>query len=84
MYPGDTLLLYTDGLTEAHSAADPTSSERYGEQALFDLAEELAPASPHGTVAALAALLESFGEGLNDDTALLAVGVPAATPQAAA
>ena len=78
--PGDTLLLYTDGLTEAHSsqaAADPgVEGDRYGDQALHDFARALAPTTAGETVAALTGLLESFGEGLDDDTALLALGVP--------
>ncbi|MFF4164793.1 PP2C family protein-serine/threonine phosphatase [Streptomyces sp. NPDC001741] len=71
--PGDTLLLYTDGLTEARTASN---GERYGDEALLDFTRELAPASAPRTVEALDALLNSFGEGLDDDTALLAMGVP--------
>ncbi|MET9595518.1 SpoIIE family protein phosphatase [Streptomyces sp. NPDC006516] len=71
--PGDTLLLYTDGLTEART---PGNGERYGDEALLDFARELAPSSASRTVEALTALLNSFGEGLDDDTALLAMGVP--------
>jgi sigma-B regulation protein RsbU (phosphoserine phosphatase) len=73
--PGDTLLLYTDGLTEAHT---PNTGERYGDEALLAFARALAPASAPGVVEALNALLDSFGEGLDDDTALLAMGVPRA------
>ena len=79
--PGDTLLLYTDGLTEAHSdrtADDPGArGDRFGDQALHDFAGALAPTTAEDTIAALTGLLESFGEGLDDDTALLALGVPA-------
>ena len=71
--PGDTLLLYTDGLTEARTQAGP----RYSEDALHAFCTGLAPAGARATVAALADLLESFGDGLDDDTALLALGVPA-------
>ncbi|MFF5899595.1 PP2C family protein-serine/threonine phosphatase [Streptomyces argenteolus] len=71
--PGDTLLLYTDGLTEARTTAD---GERYGDEALLAFTRDLAPASAARTVEALAVLLDSFGEGLDDDTALLAMGVP--------
>ncbi|MFJ8750140.1 PP2C family protein-serine/threonine phosphatase [Streptomyces sp. NPDC102441] len=71
--PGDTLLLYTDGLTEART---PNPGERYGDEALLDFARALAPTSAPGTVEALTALLDSFGEGLDDDTALLAMSVP--------
>jgi sigma-B regulation protein RsbU (phosphoserine phosphatase) len=74
--PGDTLLLYTDGLTEARTAAGP----RYSEDDLHAFAQSLAPASAGQTVTALTSLLQSFGEGLGDDTALLALGVPAPDP----
>ncbi|MFJ2027447.1 PP2C family protein-serine/threonine phosphatase [Streptomyces sp. NPDC087897] len=71
--PGDTLLLYTDGLTEARTG---NAGDRYGDEALLDLARSLAPTSANGVVGALTALLDSFGEGLDDDTALLAMSVP--------
>ncbi|MGW0940697.1 PP2C family protein-serine/threonine phosphatase, partial [Streptomyces sp. NPDC002666] len=75
LLPGDTLLLYTDGLTEART---PNAGGRYGEEALLDFARALAPASATGAVKALTGLLDSFGEGLDDDTALLAMSVPPA------
>jgi phosphoserine phosphatase RsbU/P len=71
--PGDTLLLFTDGLIEARTP----SGERYEEEALRDLVTALAPTTATAVVAALRDLLESFGEGLDDDTAVLAVSVPA-------
>lgn len=71
--PGDTLLLYTDGLTEARTQ---DAGGRYGDEALLDFARGLAPTSAPGAVEALIALLDSFGEGLDDDTALLAMSVP--------
>ncbi|MFI8178431.1 TSUP family transporter [Streptomyces microflavus] len=71
--PGDTLLLYTDGLTEARTG-DP--GERYGDEALLDFVRSLAPVSASEAVRALTALLDSFGEGLDDDAALLAMSVP--------
>jgi len=73
--PGDTLLLYTDGLTEART---PHAGERYGDEALLDFARALAPTSAPDAVRTLTALLDSFGEGLDDDTALLAMSVPPA------
>nr|WSW64851.1 SpoIIE family protein phosphatase [Streptomyces sp. NBC_00995] len=73
--PGDTLLLYTDGLTEART---PDGGGRYGEEALLDFVQGLAPVSATGVVKALTGLLDSFGEGLDDDTALLAMSVPPA------
>nr|WP_169332414.1 SpoIIE family protein phosphatase [Nocardia brevicatena] len=66
--PGDTLLLYTDGLTEAR-----TADGFYGESALLDFGRALAPASATDTIAAVTELLDSFGAGVTDDTALLAL-----------
>jgi phosphoserine phosphatase RsbU/P len=71
--PGDTLLLYTDGLTEAHTA---TRGERYGDDALLELGRDLAPTTAEDTVAAIRDVLADLGTGVNDDTALLAVSVP--------
>ncbi|MGI5484610.1 PP2C family protein-serine/threonine phosphatase [Streptomyces lavendofoliae] len=76
--PGDTVVLYTDGLTEARIGPDGT---RYGDEALLEYATDLAPATADKTVGALTTLLESFGDGLDDDTAILALGVaPAGSP----
>ncbi|MGS2647684.1 SpoIIE family protein phosphatase [Streptosporangium sp. LJ11] len=72
--PGDTLLLYTDGLTEARVDAE---GNRHSEEALRDFAAALAPTTATGAIAAVKELLDSFGDGLDDDTAVLALGVPA-------
>ncbi|MYX93318.1 SpoIIE family protein phosphatase [Streptomyces sp. SID486] len=74
--PGDTLLLHTDGLTEAHLA---TTDGRYGDDALLEFARELAPTTAHDTVAAIRDLLDTFGTGVDDDTAVLALHVPRTT-----
>ncbi|MFD0692007.1 SpoIIE family protein phosphatase [Actinomadura fibrosa] len=71
--PGQTLLLYTDGLTEARIGP---GRERFGDDALRDFAAGLTAASAGHVVTALTGLLEGFGDGLDDDTALLALGVP--------
>ncbi|MFF7857399.1 SpoIIE family protein phosphatase [Streptomyces sp. NPDC007904] len=76
LHPGDTLLLYTDGLTEARVGDD---RELYGDEALESFVTDLAPARPHRAIDALTALLHGFGDGLGDDTALLALGLPAPT-----
>ncbi|MDL5199211.1 SpoIIE family protein phosphatase [Streptomyces sp. ALI-76-A] len=76
--PGDTLLLYTDGLTEARTGTERTSL--YGEDALRDFAAEHAGRTPQAVIQALTGLLDGFGDGLDDDTALLALGVPAPGP----
>ncbi len=70
---GDTLLLYTDGLIEARTY---TGDGRYGDEALLAFAGRVAPASAAATIQAATQLIESLGDGLDDDTALLALGVP--------
>jgi sigma-B regulation protein RsbU (phosphoserine phosphatase) len=67
--PGDTLLLYTDGLTEARVGTDA----RYGTDALLAFADRLAPVGAEALVAALTDLLTGFGDGLTDDAAVLAL-----------
>ncbi|MCO1655625.1 SpoIIE family protein phosphatase [Pseudonocardia sp. S2-4] len=72
---GDTLLLYTDGLIEARVDDRGT---RHDEDDLLRFTRALAPAAPGAIVAAIAALIEGFGDGLDDDAALLAIGRQAA------
>ncbi|WP_330177554.1 SpoIIE family protein phosphatase [Streptomyces sp. NBC_01498] len=72
--PGDTLLLHTDGLTEAHAGGD--GGDRYGDEALLALGRALAPTTASRTIGAIRALLDTFGTGVDDDTAVLAVHVP--------
>ncbi|MFJ9113431.1 PP2C family protein-serine/threonine phosphatase [Streptomyces sp. NPDC102283] len=80
LLPGDTLLLYTDGLTEARTGPD---RELYGEDALHTFTTTQPPAGPQALITALSGLLASFGDGLDDDTALLALGAPAPLPTTA-
>ncbi|MFH8469183.1 PP2C family protein-serine/threonine phosphatase [Streptomyces sp. NPDC017991] len=77
LLPGDTLLLYTDGLTEARTGPDRAL---YGEDALLAFTAAQPPTGPQALITALSGLLASFGDGLDDDTALLALGVPAPLP----
>ncbi|MBT2410473.1 SpoIIE family protein phosphatase [Streptomyces sp. ISL-12] len=77
--PGDTLVLYTDGLTEARTGED--RADLYGYEALLDFARGCAGRSPKAVIQALTDLLETFGDGLDDDTALLALGIPAHAPR---
>ncbi|MEJ8632223.1 PP2C family protein-serine/threonine phosphatase [Streptomyces sp. MS2.AVA.5] len=79
LLPGDTLLLYTDGLTEARTGPQ---RELYGEEALRAFTTEQPAAGPQALITALTGLLAGFGDGLDDDTALLAFGVPAPLPGA--
>ncbi|MCE6999821.1 SpoIIE family protein phosphatase [Saccharothrix sp. S26] len=71
--PGDTFALYTDGLIEARTGGDT----RYSEEDLLDFAATLPPTSAAGVVEAFVGLLERLGDGVEDDTAVLAIGVPA-------
>lgn len=71
--PGDTLLLHTDGLTEAHTAI---AGDRYGDEALLDFGRALAPTTAETTVSAIRELLDTLGTGVDDDTAVLAIHVP--------
>jgi PAS domain S-box-containing protein len=77
--PGETLLFYTDGVTDL-----PGESDRFGEQRL----EEVAAAGPNGApevVARIERALEEFQAGeLTDDRAMLAIEwVGAAQPAVA-
>ncbi|WP_433858634.1 PP2C family protein-serine/threonine phosphatase [Streptomyces kronopolitis] len=77
--PGDTLLLYTDGLTEARTGTD--RADLYGDDALRAFAAEHAGKPAHAVIQALTGLLDSLGDGLDDDTALLALGAPTPDPR---
>jgi sigma-B regulation protein RsbU (phosphoserine phosphatase) len=74
--PGDTLLLYSDGLTEARTTTGPA---RYSEEQLREFLTTAAPTTAPAVIAALKALLTSFGDGVEDDTALLALSIPSRT-----
>jgi len=73
--PGDTLLLYTDGLSEARV----DRNTRYDESDLLEFLGGSAPMSAPGAVAAVRTLLGGFSGKLDDDTAVLAIGVPTST-----
>jgi sigma-B regulation protein RsbU (phosphoserine phosphatase) len=76
---GDTLLLYTDGLTEARTGDDRT--ELFGDDALLAFVSGHAGTSPEAVIQAMTGLLDDFGDRLDDDTALLVLGVPASEPR---
>ncbi|MFH8336519.1 PP2C family protein-serine/threonine phosphatase [Streptomyces sp. AM6-12] len=77
--PGDTLLLYTDGITEARTGEDRT--HLFGDEALLAFAADHAGKPPPALITALTGLLQTLGDGLDDDTALLALGAAAPDPQ---
>jgi phosphoserine phosphatase RsbU/P len=71
---GDALVLYTDGLTEARTG---NGTERFDDHgALLEFAAAHAPTTPAAIVEAIRSLLDGFGAGLQDDAAVLALGVP--------
>ncbi len=79
--PGDTLVMYTDGLTEARVGSGAARYDDHG--ALLEFAAEHAPATASAIVTAIQALLNGFGPGLEDDVAVLALGVPSSISQGA-
>lgn len=73
--PGDTMLLYSDGLTEA-LVGDGT--RRFDDDgALRRFATTVAPTTVDVLIDEIRELLSGFGAGVEDDTAVLALGVPA-------
>jgi sigma-B regulation protein RsbU (phosphoserine phosphatase) len=70
---GDTLVLYTDGLTEAKVDGPGRFDD---DHALLQFASAHAPATASEFIGATRLLLASFGQGLEDDAAVLALGVP--------
>ncbi|MEV6071062.1 SpoIIE family protein phosphatase [Nocardia sp. NPDC052001] len=79
LLPGDTVLFYTDGLTEARTRG----RERFSEEQLRDLVADLGPTTAPALIEALTAVLAGFGDGVDDDTALLAMSIPSAGGQQA-
>lgn len=72
--PGDTLMLYTDGLTEASTGI---GHERYDDEgALLRFAKAHSPTTATAIVDAARDLLNALGSGVQDDAAVLAMGVP--------
>jgi phosphoserine phosphatase RsbU/P len=69
---GDTLVLYTDGLTEARTGV---ATERFSEEGLIEFASAHSPTTAATIVNAIRSLLEGLGEGVEDDAAVLAMGV---------
>ncbi|MCX5409219.1 SpoIIE family protein phosphatase [Streptomyces sp. NBC_00335] len=76
---GDTLLLHTDGLTEAHTAGG--GGDRYGDDALLGFGRALAPTTATDVIDAVRSLLDTLGTGVDDDVAVLAIHVPRPTSE---
>jgi sigma-B regulation protein RsbU (phosphoserine phosphatase) len=73
--PGDTLVFYTDGITEARDAA----GELFGDEGLHAVLAGCAASSAQETAARVVNAARQFAVGrLNDDAALLIVRVPSA------
>lgn len=71
---GDVLAFYTDGLTEAIVGPGRTRFDDNGNLETF--VADLGPTTAPKIVEDLTALLASFGDGLQDDVAILAFDVP--------
>jgi phosphoserine phosphatase RsbU/P len=71
--PGDTLLLYTDGLTEARTG----DGTRFGADALHTFACDLPAVTATDLVGRLTELLTTLDNGLDDDVALMALSISA-------
>ncbi|WP_349269099.1 Phosphoserine phosphatase RsbP [Mycolicibacterium parafortuitum] len=71
--PGDTLVMYTDGLTEARTGRTRRFDD---DDALLEFARTHTPTDAGAFVDAIRGLLDSFGAGLEDDAAVIALSVP--------
>ncbi|KAA0927964.1 MULTISPECIES: SpoIIE family protein phosphatase [unclassified Rhodococcus (in: high G+C Gram-positive bacteria)] len=76
--PGDVMAFYTDGLTEAIVGPGRTRFDDDG--GLESFAAKKGPTTAPKIVDDLTSLLASFGDGLQDDVALLAFEVPRPEP----
>ncbi|MFI8306217.1 PP2C family protein-serine/threonine phosphatase [Streptomyces sp. NPDC085927] len=74
--PGESLLLYTDGLTEARTPDGTMLDEDGLTQHLLSTYAHAEDRSADGLLASVEALLHRLGDGVTDDTALLALSVP--------
>ncbi len=66
--PGDSVVLYTDGVTEARCGR-----EQFGEDRLLDALRELAGAGADGIAAGVDEAVRTFQDDANDDLAIVVV-----------
>ncbi|MFI6506341.1 PP2C family protein-serine/threonine phosphatase [Streptosporangium sp. NPDC050855] len=72
--PGDTLLLYSDGVTEAHP---PGQQDLFGDERLIALLASCADLDAHETVRRIGDAALEYSRGhMTDDMAILALRVP--------
>ncbi|HEX6336747.1 MAG TPA: PP2C family protein-serine/threonine phosphatase [Jiangellaceae bacterium] len=82
LMPGETCLLYTDGLTEARGG--PVGSEEFGEQRLRRALSECAGLGAEATVERIQVLTSDWvGRGNHDDMAVVAITAPRTASAAA-
>jgi sigma-B regulation protein RsbU (phosphoserine phosphatase) len=70
--PGDALVFYTDGITEARNAA----GDLFGEARLRDLVRDQAGRPADEMADAVIGAMRTFGDGPRDDVAVVVVRVP--------
>jgi phosphoserine phosphatase RsbU/P len=69
--PGDSVVLYTDGVTEARRGRD-----QFGEERLLDALRRLAGHGAEAIAAGLEHAVDRFRSGTDDDVAIMVVQVP--------
>ncbi|WP_435285802.1 PP2C family protein-serine/threonine phosphatase [Streptomyces bacillaris] len=83
--PGDLLLLYTDGATDARPKRHPDRPKPvpFGDEALAHALAQCQDMDAEATIAHLNSILDTYGQGwAADDTALLALRVPSRSEHA--
>ena len=70
--PGDLLVAYSDGVTEASRGQEP-ADEQFGEERLVRIVREHAQGSPESIAAAILGSVQGFGSGEQSDDLTLVV-----------